>query len=267
MNKRAAFSLVELSIVLVILGLLVGGVLAGQSLIRASQLRAVSTEHQRYITAMNSFRDRYFALPGDFANATRVWGQQSDGAAAVAFCSNTSGAALSVNGACDGNGNNLMNNATGSATGGISGEKHQAWRQLALAGLIEGTFTGLSNPDGTGNGDVAGSNAPQSKLGPAGWSAEHRTGPATYSYAIEYGNSLMFGTLNGTNSPLMGAAIRPVEAWNIDSKIDDGKPGRGRVIARFFDTCADSMTNSDLDGDYRLSNSAIVCAFFFPRAF
>ncbi|MFZ4541879.1 MAG: type II secretion system protein [Rickettsiales bacterium] len=54
-----AFSLVELSIVLVILGLLVGGILSGQALIRASELRSVSTEQQRYFTAIQTFRDKY----------------------------------------------------------------------------------------------------------------------------------------------------------------------------------------------------------------
>src|SRR6187399_2125428 len=68
------FSLVELSIVLVILGLLTGGILAGQSLIRAAELRAVSTEYSKFVTAGRSFRDKYFALPGDMANATSFWG-------------------------------------------------------------------------------------------------------------------------------------------------------------------------------------------------
>ena len=56
-SKRHAFTLVELSIVLVILGLLVGGVLSGQSLIHSAQLRVVTTELDNYKTAMNSFRD------------------------------------------------------------------------------------------------------------------------------------------------------------------------------------------------------------------
>ncbi len=51
------FSLVELAIVLVILGLLAGGVLSGQSLIRAAELRSVIAEYQRYYTAVKIFND------------------------------------------------------------------------------------------------------------------------------------------------------------------------------------------------------------------
>ena len=72
--RPQGFSLVELSIVLVILGLLTGGILAGQSLIRASELRAATAEYQRYATSIQSFRDKYMALPGDMTNATRFWG-------------------------------------------------------------------------------------------------------------------------------------------------------------------------------------------------
>ena len=71
---RSGFSLVELSIVLVILGLLTGGILAGQNLIRAAELRSVTTQFQNYHAAVMTFRDKYFALPGDMANAEDFWG-------------------------------------------------------------------------------------------------------------------------------------------------------------------------------------------------
>lgn len=71
---RQAFSLVELSIVLVILGLLVGGILAGQSLIKASELRKIGADFTRYESAINAFRDKYFFYPGDLPNATQLWG-------------------------------------------------------------------------------------------------------------------------------------------------------------------------------------------------
>lgn len=70
---KNAFSLVELSIVLVILGLLTGGILAGQNLIRAAELRSVTTQLQQYQTALQTFRNKYFALPGDMTKATDFW--------------------------------------------------------------------------------------------------------------------------------------------------------------------------------------------------
>jgi prepilin-type N-terminal cleavage/methylation domain-containing protein len=72
-NTRG-FTLVELSIVLVILGLLAGGVLAGQGLIRAAELRSITTDQQRFLIAIRAFRDQYRSLPGDMPNATLVWG-------------------------------------------------------------------------------------------------------------------------------------------------------------------------------------------------
>ncbi|MFM9890490.1 MAG: type II secretion system protein, partial [Rickettsiales bacterium] len=77
-SLRYGFSLVELSIVLVILGLLTGGILSGQSLIRAAELRSVSTEYNRYVTAVQTFRDKYFALPGDMTNAQSFWGSSAN---------------------------------------------------------------------------------------------------------------------------------------------------------------------------------------------
>ena len=85
---RLAFSLVELSIVLVILGLLTGGILTGQSLIRAAEMRSIVTELQRYQTAARSFQDKYFALPGDMRNATDFWGAPGNN---LANCPATAG--------------------------------------------------------------------------------------------------------------------------------------------------------------------------------
>lgn len=79
-RKKAAFSLVELSIVLVILGMLVGGVLAGQSLIRASELRSITSDIHKMQSARIAFRDKYFSLPGDMPNAISFWGRQAGNA-------------------------------------------------------------------------------------------------------------------------------------------------------------------------------------------
>src|SRR6478736_5064846 len=120
-----AFSLVELSIVLVILGLLTGGILAGQSLIRAAELRAVSTEFVRYKTATHSFRDKYFQLPGDMNNATSFWG-------ALSSVSDTACQAISATttATCNGNSNGQVAQYVVS-----NDELMRFWQHLANAGL------------------------------------------------------------------------------------------------------------------------------------
>ncbi|MFZ4541492.1 MAG: type II secretion system protein [Rickettsiales bacterium] len=131
MSKTSSgFSLVELSIVLVILGLLVGGILSGQSLIRAAELRAVSTEYSRYVTAVQTFRDKYFQLPGDMNSATTFWGTAAVGAA----CATTIGSGTQT---CNGNGDGWLDNGYVN-----SNENFRYWQHLANAGLIEGAYTG-----------------------------------------------------------------------------------------------------------------------------
>ena len=143
---RSAFSLVELSIVLVILGLLTGGILAGQNLIRAAELRSVTTQMTQYRTAFYTFRDKYFAIPGDMRNAIDFWGAQ-DGADGVGLdCFNDpSSTQATCNG--DGDGDIQLYPMT---------ETYRAWQHLANAGLIEGTYTGAGTSVPTGGGSSEG---------------------------------------------------------------------------------------------------------------
>src|SRR5579883_2923623 len=68
-KREGGFTLIELSIVLVIIGLIVGGVLVGQDLIRAAQVRATISQIEKYNTAVNTFYGKYNALPGDIPAA------------------------------------------------------------------------------------------------------------------------------------------------------------------------------------------------------
>jgi len=65
LNKQSGFTLVEIAIVLVIIGLLLGGVLKGQEMIKNAEIRGVITDVQGITTAVYAYRDRYNAIPGD----------------------------------------------------------------------------------------------------------------------------------------------------------------------------------------------------------
>src|ERR1700722_13172793 len=64
-EQTNGFTLIELSIVLVIIGLIVGGVLVGQDLIKAAEVRAQISQIESYNTAVNTFRGKYSKIPGD----------------------------------------------------------------------------------------------------------------------------------------------------------------------------------------------------------
>jgi len=70
MNKQnKGFTLVEIAIVLVIIGLLLGGILKGQELINNARVRAISDRSNSLKAAWYAFIDRYQALPGDYVQA------------------------------------------------------------------------------------------------------------------------------------------------------------------------------------------------------
>ncbi|MAR55805.1 MAG: hypothetical protein CMM93_01345 [Rickettsiales bacterium] len=258
---RDAFSLVELSIVLVILGLLTGGILTGQSLIRVAELRSVVSEFQRYQTAAGTFRDQYFAIPGDMTNATAFWGSMTNCGVASPSGSGTQ--------TCNGNGNGVLEGAIVSRTG----ESMTFWQHLANAGLIEGTYTGISGAGGD-NHAIIGVNVPASKMTNAGWSTNYIgpgfAGNASF-YADSTGNQLRFGQQISTGNT-HGPVLKPEEAWNVDTKVDDGKPARGLIHAVYWNNlCASaddgSSTANDPAASYRLTDTTAQCALILRNIF
>lgn len=258
---RHGFSLVELSIVLVILGLLTGGILAGQSLIRASELRAVSTEISRYQTAVYTFRDKYFALPGDMNNAQSFWGADS------VSCPNGGGAT----GTCNGNGDGVI------GTGFISQncETQEYWRQLALAGLVEGNYR--PNTAASCYAQLtAGVELPRLRInnGAAtmswvGTIVASGAFPGNVFYPGSYQNALMVGLSNSSvNHLTIGMMLSPEEAWNIDTKTDDGRPGIGKVVTILPSYNGGACANGDTTAaDYSLNLTGARCPLVFKAGF
>ena len=120
MNKRQkGFTLVEIAIVLIIIGLLLGGILKGQELINSARVRNLADQSAAVQTAYYGFIDRYRQVPGDWAKAeaTRAIGKTVNTPVA-------SGAGV-------GNGR-LDNNFAEAAA---------VWEQLARAEFLSGGFT------------------------------------------------------------------------------------------------------------------------------
>lgn len=252
MPHTSGFSLVELSIVLVILGLLTGGILSGQSLIRASELRSVAADADRYRSSFLTFRDKYFQLPGDMTNAVKFWGRADTGAFTGECAAPQTDAGTGTQ-TCNGNGDGYAGLAS-ACTGAY--ERFRAWEHLTNAGLIEGDYTGISHSSGC-NVVRVGVNSPRSRMSNAGF--------GLIATANNNGHSFTFGA--DSTGPNMAAAIKPEEAWNIDTKMDDGKPVTGKVRS---DTVAATPNCRDTDttaAEYVLTQSGTTCSLYIGLGF
>ena len=248
------FTLVELSIVLVILGLLVGGVLTGQALIRAAELRAVATEKDKYITAFYTFKDKYLALPGDMTNANAYWPDCGDSTTSA-----TTG--------CNGDGNGFIDVDS-------KGEYVKVWLHLSRAGLVDGSYTGRGVME-WGYPRVSASNMPASKFPNSFWlmSASPCEGCTSYGPSPMSDNThlmISLGSLLGngwTPDPHWIAApssLTNAEALNIDTKVDDGTSFLGKMRgnnANGWCNDEDSSNNPDV---YQLKGYANVTAQCVP---
>lgn len=232
---QRGFSLVELSIVLVILGLLTGGILSGQSLIKAAEMRKVTTSATQLQTSIYTFRDKYMALPGDMTNAYRFWGTQ-------AGCTDTTLTTANLTG-CNGNGNGRIDDLTD------GGEDLRAYQFMAYAGLIEGTYTGEPAP--TGNKRQQGVNIPAAIMNRGSWWIN-------WQEILQFGksgNNMHFGA-EGATYPIV-ATLSPQDLWNIDTKLDDGKPNTGAV------TPLEAQTTCYSGSEYTVSTATNSCTPLF----
>ena len=219
------FTLVELSIVLVITGLIAGGVLGGSELINQARIRATITEIQKWDTSLNTFYMKYGYWPGDFCEADDYWPD---------VCST-----YMMYNTCNGN----CNGAIGSSNWNPPYESHYALKHMDLADLIEFEVIGtdVNNPE-------LGEEIMPSDYGRgAGWSFSG-------SGAI---GKVHWLWLHGPDYRLhRNGALRADDIYTIDRKMDDGQPKVGIIQVNNENTVT---CNTD-DFTYALAETHYKCS-------
>jgi prepilin-type N-terminal cleavage/methylation domain-containing protein len=251
MNKKA-FTLVELAIVIVIIGLLVGGVLQGQELIQQAKVRSLAKQIEGYRAAVVIFTDKYKYPPGDQPDAFRFWGEKAGCTDDMVTTSNPGG--------CNGNANRSVDYA------GWPMELYRAWQYLALANLIKGSYTGVTGPKSIRHGNP--DNSPTAPFGNVIFTfmAESPTGHSwtngtfmkeAFSIGVMQQTSTGSADTQGDTGPFM----TPVDAFSFDTKFDDGMPGTGTIRSKAFQSrCVNGGFNA-LVNIYDPSKTAVGCSF------
>lgn len=225
-NQQRGFTLVELSIVLVIVGLVVGGILIGKTLIRQAEIRAVLSDIDQYMMATRLFKEKFRALPGDLNNAYDYWGAS-----------------------CNTNPNNCNGNGDGLLT--TTAERLGYFQQLSLAGFLGGGYSGTTVTTNL----VFDENIPDSESGGGYW-ARDCPAPDTGD------NCIVMGTHN-LATELMGAALMPRNASAIDQKMDDGDSRSGKVITQRGSGLANPQCVEGGSLTYNLDEEDVTCRLHF----
>jgi prepilin-type N-terminal cleavage/methylation domain-containing protein len=242
--KHQAFSLLELAIALIIIGLLIGAIAGLHSYTRNARITTMMSEGQVLISAFNQFQTRYKAPPGDFINANGVWP-----------------------GAGNGDGNGLIR-ATGAAPGNRD-EWFYTFQHLGLSGFIQGSYTGATTGGpGTYSAKI-GTNVPGTSIDKSAFLFDHPdatdgfvSGDPLY-FDGTYGNLLRVAGLNDNATSIPDQPfISGKQALQIDDKYDDGKPGLGNIMAPKASALANCASSDIATAAYLATSDDTTCYLF-----
>ena len=255
MRAEGGFTLVELAIVMIIIGLLIAGVLKGQALIANAQVTATVAQVKAIDAAVTTFKDTYAALPGDIGPAGATTGPGArlpNGCALNAVC-NTAG-----------NANGRLDDTPGTTPLTFEGERF--FVHLNAAGLLTGIVPAAANSVQIGG------NFPAAKVS---------------GNAVLVGGS-QTGALADFSNPITGVAVSPGtylviaqqiaapgnanvglvpdQALRIDTKLDDGVPDTGQVLAYGQAIAGPGgcgvATAGAVAGTYSTSNTQATCGLY-----
>jgi len=237
-SNQRGFTFIELSIVLVIVGILIAAVMTADGLVRSAEIKSVITEVQEFFFAMRTFKMRYGSLPGDIRDASRRWPQCTDDGGNI----------------CDGNEDGSIGPI------GVTEEGLRAWEHMLYAGFIDGGYTGIFTGPGGDEVEIK-TNIPGSRLVGGGYTMDYG------QFGNKRQNYIHFGSVDplaADKERAEGSILVPIEAWNIDHKMDDSTANKGGIRA-FEGTDALAAPDNCIDpgGDYNHDTEEIACSMAF----
>lgn len=226
-SSHAGFTLVELSIVLVIIGLIVGGITMGQALVESARLSSFVSETEKLNSAANAFKQRFGQLPGDLDNAFSFFGTD---------CASTAGS-------CNGDGDGGLESSNYASYTGNGSERCKFFKHMQLAGMWEDFYE-------CAHGGPAVGSAPRTPFNDLSYyivstkcppgsgspnciaSTAFLTGAGHYIFTGGvYNNSITSQYFYCGTGPQNEEAFSAGHMLQLDNKLDDGLPMSGQMVA------------------------------------
>jgi prepilin-type N-terminal cleavage/methylation domain-containing protein len=185
------FSIIELTIVLMVIGIIVGMTLKGQDLLERARMQALKQDIKLFQSSVVSFREKYQGLPGDLRSAANRL--QARGSVPVV----------------NGNGNGLIDTPQ---------EQTQFWQHLALADFVKG-ITVVASPE-----PIFGETLPEARIG-GGYSIQFKKVYTVRRHWFRLSRTPV------EDAGDVAGVLTAAQAYEIDRDMDDGSPRSGNVVA------------------------------------
>ena len=211
-RNQSGFTLIEIAIVLVIIGLLLGGVLKGQELINSAKVKNLATDFRNIPVFIYGYQDKFKALPGDDANVAAHLGIPP---AVKATTPTSSGGNACASNVCTGNGviDGLWNSQTS------TDESYLFWQHVRLAGLAPGV-TAIPGTPAVGDGY----HPVNATGGEIGIQSNNSTFATITSNAAGTANTGMTGSYVICSQGILGKFVK-----QLDITLDDGSTDTGSM--------------------------------------